>query len=157
MRIDVGRALIVVGALAARSMTGVSACEIELPSNENLSEPWKSKQAHGFAWFGSDELAAKVPKDGHWTGMGPKHDYGDKFWWWRKGYKAMEEPRPELVVTGIRLDGRAPAVRMDRASNAFGKNWDLMLIGMEFPTAGCWEVIGRYHGRELRFVLKVGD
>ncbi len=149
--------LAVLGALWACSMAAGSACEIELPSSDNLSEPWKSNRAHGFAWFGSDELAAKIPEDGHWVGMGPEHDYGDKFWWWRKGYRAIEEQRPELVVTANRLDRPAPPVRMDEATNAFGKNWDLMLIGMEFPTAGCWEVIGRYHGRELRFVLKVGD
>jgi hypothetical protein len=32
-----------------------------------------------------------------------------------------------------------------------------MLVGMEFPTSGCWEVIGRYRDQELRFVFGVGS
>jgi hypothetical protein len=31
-----------------------------------------------------------------------------------------------------------------------------MLVMMEFPAAGCWEVTGKYHGNQLSFIVEVG-
>ena len=90
--------------------------------------------------------------------MGPGRMYGDKFWWWRSGYSAFEEPRPNLTISAIRLDGVAPDVEINNATNAFGDGWHAMLIGMEFPSAGCWKVVGTYNGsQQLAFVLLVGN
>ncbi len=108
-------------------------------------------------WVGNPTLAAMVPDDGNWTGMGPDRSFSDKWWWSREGCRAHEEPEPELVVTATRLGSPANSVRISHATNAFGPDWDLMLVGMEFPSAGCWEVVGSYHGHELRFVFDVGS
>jgi hypothetical protein len=32
-----------------------------------------------------------------------------------------------------------------------------MLVLVEFPSAGCWELTGRYLGQELTFVVEVPD
>ena len=130
-----------------------SECEVSLPDRTDVPG-WQVK---GFVWVGDHKLAAMVPDSGAWTGMGPEHHYFDKWWWWREGYRAQDENEPELTITAKRLDGKAPEVVISDATNAFGKDWHRMLVGMEFPTAGCWEVIGQYHGHELRFVFKVGS
>jgi hypothetical protein len=113
----------------------------------------------GFVWVGSPKLAAHVPETDHWTAMGPEHNYFDKWWWWREGYRAIEEPEPDLVITATRLDEDLSPVVISNATNAISSdgNRDLMLVGMEFPTSGCWEVVGRYQDQELRFVFKVGE
>jgi hypothetical protein len=30
-----------------------------------------------------------------------------------------------------------------------------MLLGLELPAEGCWELTGHYHDRSLRFVVRV--
>jgi hypothetical protein len=136
-------------------------CEVSLPHGNDLPDSLLSVP-EGFAWVGSPKLAATVPINGHWKGMGPERNYFDKWWWWRDGYRATEEADPELVVTATRLDESSPPVVIRNATNAFGPanefgpGWDAMLVGMEFPTSGCWEVVGRYRDQELRFVFEVG-
>ena len=154
MKID--KPFVVISMILAWSTAHASECQVSLPESGDLSDLARKSPA-GFMWVGTEKLAAQVPQDGHWTAMGPEHNYRDKWWWWRQGYQAKEETRPELSITAKRLDGPAPPVFISHATNAFGPDWDRMLVGMEFPTAGCWEVIGRYHGDELRFVFKVGS
>lgn len=138
-----------------------AACEVSLPGRDDLPDSLLSASA-GFAWVGSRELAAMIPSDGHWQGIGPGRDYFDKWWWWRDGYDAREEAEPALVITATRLDRSIPPVVIDDATSGFGPadesgpGWSAMLVGMEFPAAGCWEVIGKYEDRELRFVFEVG-
>jgi hypothetical protein len=134
-------------------------CPVTLPSDRPVAgAPWSDDEDSSFGWYGSENLAAFLPRDGHWVGMGAERNYFDKFWWWRSGYRADEEPNPDLSISAVRLDGSAPVVEIDDATNAFGEGWQSMLVGMEFPTAGCWEVRGTYNGTEqLVLVLLVGN
>jgi hypothetical protein len=75
---------------------------------------------------------------------------------WSEGYDWLVEPKPRLIVTGRRIDGEAPAIAVSNASNAF--NFDIgsaMLVGVDIPTHGCWEITGHYGGRTLSFVVSV--
>ncbi len=153
---SVNQILIAVSAVLVLNSAHASECQVSLPERGDLPDSLQ-ESPEGFGWFGTSKLAARVPEDGHWTAMGPEHNYRDKWWWWREGYRAKEETKPELIISASRLDGPAPPVFIPHATNAYGPGWDLMLVGMEFPTSGCWEVIGRYHGHELRFVFRVGS
>ena len=78
------------------------ACVISLPQ---ATEPPPTQGAgDGWVWIGSPRLAAHVPANGVWTGMGPAHNYRDKWWWWREGYRASKETQPELTTLATRLD-----------------------------------------------------
>lgn len=121
--------------------------------------PASSNSSH--TWYGSEALAALIPKNGIWTGMGPESDFGDKFWWWRLGYDAKVEPVPNLVIMARKLDGPTASVRVANATSGFSSNrnvmWNSMLVGMEFPTSGCWENTGTYNATEtLTIVVQVG-
>ena len=142
--------------ILAWSTVQASECQISLPESTDLPESLH-ESPEGFVWVGSPNLAARVPDDGHWTAMGPDHNYRDKWWWWREGYQAKEETKPELTISARKLDGSAPPVYLPNATNAYGPGWDMILTMMEFPSSGCWEVIGKYRGQELRFVFHVGD
>ncbi len=144
-----------VAAQAGRMTLQSETCVVSLP--QATEPPSKKEVADGWAWVGSPKLAAHVPANGVWTGMGPEHNYRNKWWWWREGYRAIEEPQPELMIMATRLDAPAEPVVILKATNAFGDTWDRMLVGMEFPTAGCWDVFASYRGEELRFIFKVGS
>jgi hypothetical protein len=54
----------------------------------------------------------------------------DKLFWWRQGYVGATEQRPELIVSGRRLDGQAPPAKVSRATNAYHKDfggWAMLL------------------------------
>jgi hypothetical protein len=59
-------------------------------------------------------------------------------------------------VTGRRLDAPAPTVTSSPATNGFEPSMGaFMLVGLEPPTGGCWELTGHYRGQSLGFVVLV--
>lgn len=145
---------IVLLAIAVSRPTNAFECAVSLPEIGDLPDTMQEADGN-FVWVGNGKLAARVPRDGLWTAMGPQYNYRDKWWWWKEEYRAKVDA-PNLVITATRLDQPSQVV-VRNATNAYGPGWDAMLVGMEFPSPGCWEVVGRYHDEELRFVFKVGN
>lgn len=115
------------------------------PSLYSPDAPWEN-----YFWFGSPSLWAMLPSDGIWRGS------IHKVFWWRDGYVWNEEPQPALTVTAERLDAAVPPVIVSRATNAYaGDIGSAMLVGVDFPTGGCWKITGQYKGAELGFVVWV--
>lgn len=109
----------------------------------------------GDFWYGDTNLWTVLPKTGVWSTLphNPK-GYTQKVFWWRKGYSWKDEPQPQLSVTGRRLDAPAPPLHVSRATNVFAEDiQSAMLVGVDFPSLGCWEISGRYAGTELSFVV----
>src|SRR5688572_20637291 len=146
--------LVLLGAPTAVAETA-SSCATTVAAERAFAEPSPSSAAR--FWYGSEALAVLLPRSGMWRGMGPDHRYRNKLFWWREGYDGATEPRPALVLTGRRLDGEAPPAIVSRATNAhhadFG-GW-AMLVTLEFPSSGCWEITGEYGGESARFVVHV--
>jgi len=92
-----------------------------------------------------------LPQDGVWLG------YTHKVFWWRDGYVWNEEPQPNLVLTGERLDAYTLTLAGSEATNAYaGDIGSAMLVGVDFPTLGCWKITGKYNDEaELSFVVWV--
>ena len=119
--------------------------------------PYDSLGFEGYFWFGSSSLWTSIPQDSMWLGL-PKNPggYTQKIFWWRDGYVWNEEPEPDLIVTGERLDAYAPLLVASTATNAYaGDIGSAMLVGVDFPTAGCWKITGKYQDVELSFVVWV--
>lgn len=111
----------------------------------------------GEFWYGADALWTMLSVDGTWRAL-PHSDtgYTQKVFWWRDGYDWQTEPEPELTVTGRRLDDSAPPLVASPATNAYHPDFDsAMLVGVEIPTSGCWEIAGRVEDSELSFVVWV--
>jgi hypothetical protein len=98
-----------------------------------------------------------VPGNGVWSALPLNPDgYTQKVFWWRKGYSWQNEPQPRLTVTGRRIDASAPPLLVSKATNAFAADiGSAMLVGVDFPTLGCWEITGRYADAELSFVVQI--
>jgi hypothetical protein len=115
------------------------------PEPYSSAAPWEN-----YFWFGSTSLWAMPPSDGIWLGL------IHKVFWWREGYIWNEEPEPNLIVTGERLDAEAPLLAASKATNAYASDiGSAMLVGVDFPTPGCWKITGKYQDAELSFVVWV--
>jgi len=107
----------------------------------------------GEFWYGSPALWTSLRSNGTWTGL-PYHDgaYTQKVFWWSEGY----DWRSPLTVTGRRIDGSAPALAASTATNASADDiGSSILVGVDIPAAGCWEVTGHLKGVALSFVVWV--
>jgi hypothetical protein len=106
-------------------------------------------------WYGTDALWAMPPFDGTWPlDRGEDGWYTQKAFWWSEDFA---ETVPDISVTGRRLDGPAAPIRADHPTNA-GADFGLaMLVGIELPTPGCWELTATYRGHSLSYVVYVAD
>ena len=59
-------------------------------------------------------------------------------------------------MTGARLDGTG-TLESSGGTNASADFGTAMLVGVEFPTAGCWQLTGRYRNATLSYVVSITD
>ncbi|MBI1258550.1 MAG: hypothetical protein GC204_13865 [Chloroflexi bacterium] len=135
-------------------------CPVTLaPDLPFLAPPPNSPHApwDGMFWYGSASLWTVLHDSGVWSGLPHNPEgYSQKVLFWRQGYLWTDEPEPALTVTGQRLDAPAPPLNVSRATNAFAEDiQSAMLVGVDFPALGCWEITGRYHDSSLSFVVWV--
>jgi hypothetical protein len=160
-----GEPLTAPGTAAAQTEKFASAppadCPVTVPQDPPFVPPSPYDQLgfEGDFWHGSNLLWTAVPKDGAWRAL-PHNPagYTQKVFWWRESYSISEEPEPVLVVTAERLDDRAPLITGSKATNASaGDIGSAMLVGLDFPTLGCWKITGKYGKEELSFVVRVAE
>jgi hypothetical protein len=60
-------------------------------------------------------------------------------------------------VTAKRIDGDAPILAVPFATNAHHEDFGgwAMLVALDIPTTGCWEITGRYDEHVVTFVTWV--
>ena len=153
------RASTVLEATAAASTAAPRTCPITTPSSPRFVPPVPpapqsaSPPADEF-WYGTQALWTALRLDGTWNGL-PYQDgaYTQKVFWWSRDY----DWKSPLSVTGKRLDGSAPPLRSSPATNAFAEDiGSSILVGVEIPGAGCWEITGHLRGATISFVVWVG-
>ncbi len=137
-----------------------ASCPVTVPQEPPFTAPEPySPNAPSADWFwhGSNSLWTEIPQDGIWYGLPHNPEgYTQKVFWWREGYVWNEEPQPALTVTGERLDAAAPPLIVSEATNAYASDiGSAMLVGVDFPTLGCWKITGKYAKAELSFVVWV--
>jgi hypothetical protein len=135
-------------------------CPLTVPQDPAFTAPEPYSPNAPFLtqfWFGSKHLWTALPIDGIWAGLPHNPEgYTQKVFWWREGYVWTEEPQPDLKVIGERLDASAPPLIVSEATNAYaGDIGSAMLVGVDFPTLGCWKITGYYRDSELSFVVWV--
>lgn len=130
--------------VAARSVSTATpfSCQVTPYSAQKPPDPHTASFTE--TWYGNDALWAGLapPYEGNWY-AGPK---GLKVLWYRS-------VAGQLTVEGRRLDAEAPGLQADIPAG-YG-NVGYQASGLIFPSEGCWEVIGRVAGQDLRFVVQV--
>jgi hypothetical protein len=118
----------------------------------------KDADPQGAFWFGTNELWTALPVDGVWEGLPftENEGYGNKLFLWQVGYDpqtGFEEP--DIIVVTRRLDATAPLWSKRGGTFALFPGAPAMLIGVNFPSVGCWEVNAWHAGHTLTFVLSI--
>ena len=140
--------------------TALPNCPVTVPQAPAFTPPPPYDSLNSFTdhfWYGSNSLWTILPENGAWDSL-PHNPtgYTQKILWWREGYVWDQEPEPSLSVTGERLDESAPPMITYKATNAFASDiGSAMLVGVDFPTLGCWKITGQYNNVELSFVVWV--
>jgi mono/diheme cytochrome c family protein len=140
--------------------TGREACPVTQPPSPPFAPPEglgdRLPEDTRWFWVGSPVLWTTLEVNGLWTDL-PHHEHGytQKRPFWSEGYNWQEEPDPELVLTGRRLDG--DEIMTDAgASNAYHPDSGSMIMtGFVLPAAGCWEITAEYKDASLSFVVWV--
>jgi hypothetical protein len=153
-----------VAALSARSPTPAGSTTTCKPSRpEPVFVPTRSAPAvppayYKSSWFGTARLWTMVSDDGEiWRNL-PTNPTGlsQKTFWWSEDWDSAAEPEPLITVTGRRLD--APGTfSFGPGTNAGTDFGTAMLVGIDVPTGGCWEITGRYHAATLAYTVLVED
>ena len=124
--------------------------------------PYPAKTDPGSFWFGTEKLWTDLRTGGTWRGL-PHYrrtdsSFRQKLFWWRQGYDWHTENPPKLTVTGRRLDSPAPPLASEHANAGWGdRDHPFMVVGIDLPTLGCWEITGHYKDEELSFVIWVAQ
>ena len=101
-----------------------------------------------------------IDRDGEvWAGL-PVDDglFGQKWIWWSDAPTETAEAMLPITVTGRQLDGSASleAKAGGPGNNGFREDiGPFMMVGIEIPAAGCWELTARYGDAELSYVVMV--
>ena len=137
-------------------------CPVTKPADRPFLPPlpYKAKPSVGQFWFGTDRLWTTLPVSGMWSGL-PHYTPNDptfrqKIAFWRQGFDPHTEPRPNLTVTGRRVDAPTIPLQSDgKGIGAWTKDDQFIGTGVNFPTTGCWEITASYESDELTFVVWV--
>ena len=146
-------------------MTPDATCPITKPPARPFIQPapYPQKANPGEFWYGTPKLWTQLRADGTWKGL-PHYTPDDptfrqKLFWWRQGYDVQAEPYPKLKITGKRLDSSAPPVLLaDHASNGWQQpEQPFMVVGINLPTLGCWEITGQYQDAQVTYIVWVTE
>jgi hypothetical protein len=138
--------------LSDAATTGRTDCEkFALPQVVLKLEPPFSGSS---GWYGSQKLAVQLPGKDIWHGMGPSRRFRDKLLWYVPGFRPGLES--EFTVDGRRMGG-AETLTVSRVTGACDNDIRNChpLVLVEFARGGCWEIVGRFRGLNLRFVVQV--
>jgi len=134
-------------------------CPVTMPQDPVFvpPAPYDALGAKGYFWYGSSSLWTAIPTDAVWYSLPHNPEgYTQKIFWWSDLFSLKDELEPTLMVFGESLDAKAPPLKVSRATNASAKDiGDAMLVGVDFPTLGCWKITGQYKKTGLDFVVWV--
>lgn len=148
--------------VASAHPSGQASCAVTKPISAFVPPPpylASPPDYYRSAWFGSAALWTMLNVDGEvWNASSLPHGQGlsQKTFWWSAEWSLNTEPAPPITVVGTRLDGPG-SFRFSPGTNASADFGTAMLVGVEFPTPGCWQVTGRYRDALLSYVVWIKD
>lgn len=106
-------------------------------------------------WYGTDALYTALFSDGRWRGIKSSTGTRNKSFWHRKNPEWEQENPYQFKVTYREHAETGPMFTVGRVTNAILGGEMSMLIMLELPTRGCWEVTANYKDAYVSFVTWV--
>jgi hypothetical protein len=106
-------------------------------------------------WYGSDALYTALYSDGRWRGIASPTGTRNKSFWYRKNAEWLTELPYQLKVTYRQLNAVGPMLTGPEVTNAIMGKQVAMLLMLELPTRGCWEVTTTCKDAHVSFVTWV--
>lgn len=132
----------------------MSAWAVDCPVTIASHGPFVAGWPEAKTWHGSEKLAVILAADGTWPTTRPGHSISMKVFWYADGFQpGMED---EFTYSIQRLGPGPDDVETDPATSAGGPNlgaWTI-LIGIDFPSEGCWRISGSFRGESLAFIVR---
>lgn len=145
----------------------VDGCWVTVPPGQGFvaPEPYPPEPFDQQVWYGTPGLWTILDVNGaEWRGLPVAEDghVGNKTLWFSENFSTAEAEDfsgdAGITVTAVRLDRPAPTVVEEGGVPSFNRYIkNFLLVGLEVPEPGCWEVTARYQGAELTYVLHVED
>jgi hypothetical protein len=154
-------------AVAGAHASSTPACEVtrprpvfvppgpDIPEGRFLARP---PDYYASDWYGSARLWTMLHRDGEVWGPWVRLDDGlpMKTFWWSADWVPQDELEPAVTVVGRRLD--APGTfTFGPGTNAAADFGAAMLVGIDLPAYGCWQISARYRDASLSYVVSVVD
>lgn len=147
-------------ASASTPAVGDTACAVTKPEPAFVAPspyPTTAPPLYESDWYGSEALWTMLHRDGEIWNRGAI-TLGVKTFWWSLEWQGMsDEPQPALSVAGTRLDAPGTFTAGPATNAARDDFGEAMLVGVEIPTAGCWQITGSYGDAVLSYVVSVTD
>ena len=143
-------AVLLLTSVTAVAATTDATCAVTLGTDQTFDAPFPDAGS----WYGSESLAVVLSNDGTWSTTSPTARIAVKLFVWSLGFEPGMEH--ELSVTIDSLSGLPNDAIVKDVTNA-GVGTDgssAMLAGIDFPSAGCWNIHLDYRGQSLSFVVE---
>lgn len=132
--------------------SGVQTCAVTKPPQRLFVPPAQFPSVPGREqfWFGTEKL---------WTALSA-HAWQlprQRTFWWIPGFTTMSDPLPDIRVTGRRLDRAAAPLHAHEPNGGRTVQGQFLMVMVELPSAGCWEVSGQLGEARVDYVVKVTD
>jgi hypothetical protein len=148
---------------AGTSPSSAVACPITSPAEPAFTPPRPflpvPPASYRADWYGTAHLFTMVDRvptpKGPW--LSADAPLPDKTFWWSADWVPRNELEPAITVTGRRLDGFGTFTFGNPGTNASADFGTAMLVGIDYPSVGCWELTARYRQATLSIVVEVID
>lgn len=136
-----------------------ASCPVTLPPQPQFVPPasYPSTPPGGESWYGTPALWTTLAPNGIWSGLPHTNGvYIQKVLWWRDSDDWRTEAVPQLSLSGVRTDGPAKPLTASTVTSVSAADiGSAMVVLIDIPAAGCWEITGQYKGTTLSFVVWV--
>jgi hypothetical protein len=133
-------------------------CPVTLPIKPLFTPPppqEPKEPGSAMFWYGSDALFTQIYADGRWRGIKSPSGTRNKSFWYRNPSGWRDDYPYQLLVTAHRLDAPGEWKNPGPVNSAImGEEWAMLLM-LELPSRGCWEVRANYKSDYVAFVVWV--
>ena len=142
--------------------SGSQVCDVTRPAPFAAPSPYLASPpiVYESVWYGSRALWTMLDPDGEvWAASELPHGpdgLGQKTFWWSADRSPQDDLEPAITVTGERIDGPG-TFEAGPGTNASADFGPAMLVGVEFPSPGCWLLTARYRDAVLSYVVLITD